>query len=582
MDNNNSKTKDEKKTTNEEQEKKGSKNETNDKRKDAQGDKSPKSGKHPKPGKQSKPKKPNKDDDKDGKNGKQAKFKPYPFTNDMPNSNDWKFYAPTEAIARQAGSLPWNYMGGTNLPLSFLDRASTTEFTGRSLASVLKINYVPSIGITSKGVDGVNMASKQLYTFIRKNNSGAANYEAPDLMMTCLMMRDIYTNYCELRRVLGLIKRFALKNHNLPDLVITALGFDPDDIRENYAQYVARLNLLALKINSFAMPSYFTMNLRAAYISNNVFGDSKSIEGQFYVFCKTGYFTWTPIAETTGSSLTYKTYGFSANTRLSAYFDIVEGQIDSLFLDEDVNIMSGDILKAFGANGIYQLSLMDTDSYTEIIYDENILMQIHNSHCALIVPDVLSYNSVNSTFNVTQSNQLIQWEPVIKYTYTAANSELTNGSEVYFDRIALNSIKADPLYTDVLEWTRCITLGQSDISISGTEASVTYTPFTCGLELVINYHLFYYSGTNVARTVLVNYVDANTLKSNFVAEAIIDQFDWRPLMYYFDTGDNAIHVNGDVKIITTVDVTTLTKINDMANYAAVYGVNLYNIGPKTK
>lgn len=49
-----------------------------------------------------------------------------------------------------------------------------------------------------------------------------------------------------------------------------------------------------------------------------------------------------------------------------------------LLADEDINIMSGDIIKAYGDN-LYKLPFMEDNEIQDIIHDENLLLQFTNS-----------------------------------------------------------------------------------------------------------------------------------------------------------------------------------------------------------
>lgn len=174
----------------------------------------------------------------------------------VPWKNDWQYYAVTEQIAKDIGSIPYNKLPGASVKLEAIVNGEKSALSYMP-QSVCVLRYLTTCGRATERTSGINMAAVQLYTFVRHANSGARNYEAADLMMYILAMRDIYAEYFELKRVIGLAMSYTYTNKNLPDLLIQACGVDPIDLRRNLAQYRGRLNVLAEKINSWAVPKYF-------------------------------------------------------------------------------------------------------------------------------------------------------------------------------------------------------------------------------------------------------------------------------------------------------------------------------------
>lgn len=71
----------------------------------------------------------------------------------------------------------------------------------------MKIGFVPSIGRTSGESSPANVASKNIYSFVRFANSGRTNYEATDLMMFLLAMDNAYMYAGYLIRIYGIIMK---------------------------------------------------------------------------------------------------------------------------------------------------------------------------------------------------------------------------------------------------------------------------------------------------------------------------------------------------------------------------------------
>lgn len=63
---------------------------------------------------------------------------------------------------------------------------------------------------------------------------------------------------------------------------------------------------------------------------------------------------------------------------INDYFRLLDSMLTVLLADEDINIMSGDIIKAYGDN-LYKLPFMEDNEIQDIIHDENLLLQFTNS-----------------------------------------------------------------------------------------------------------------------------------------------------------------------------------------------------------
>lgn len=486
-----------------------------------------------------------------------------------PKRNDWRFYAATEQIAKDVASLPFNYLGGTKFPTSgvTINTQGQLEVVNNTSAipAVLNVNYVNSIGVTTSKTQGINMAAIQLYTYVRQRNSGASNYEAPDLAMYILALRELYSELARLKKIIGLAGKFDYYNHNIPDLLLLACGVDANDLRNNLAQYRARLNLLISKADAFALPSYFKIIDRSYFIEASVFMDSNSIRGQFYNFNKRGYYVWSPVSSTTGTELVFKQT--TTQTKFSYHLDQAQEMLDAMYLDSDALLMSGDILKAFGESGLMNMTEVPENYVTPFVYDEDILSQIENSYAikpshTVTEADLLA--SVTDAWNITQSNQLIKFEPKFK----VSTSEIPG----YVTKFAFNSHKENPDYKDVLEWSRLM----CTMSAVGTEAEGMLVSLTStGLEVVLSYSLYGYvlnSPQNIANlgSTINGIEQGNSLNSALS----ITNFDWHPFLYAIYV--QSVRVVGDLKVATAVDADTIQKINDAAIYGALYDDSLYS------
>nr|DAP51702.1 MAG TPA: capsid [Picobirnaviridae sp.] len=513
---------------------------------------------------------------KNGKNKKGVRGKQN--HRDNPRRNDWRFYAASEEIAKSVASVPFNYMGGTPFNIKGTvfasDEAPAVAVSNTAaIPAVMALDYVPSIGNVAPGTaTSINLASAQLYTMIRRANSGAKVYEAADVMMYVLAMQDIYASYFNCKRALGCLKLHTIQNHNLPKAVLRALQIDYEDLRANAAQYRAILNELATKINAFAIPSYFKAFDRSAFINSRLFGDSNDIKGQIYLYHKTGYYVWSATASETGSSLVWNQYvlddtGTSKTLSLGEYLKLLNDQIDALYLDSDILTMSGDIFKAFPGK-LYAVSEIGEDFITEILYDTDVLAQIENSFALIPNYSLIGRNNWSWNMNVVQSNQLISFNPFVStQTETAIFTlGLTLNSR------AFNSHKENPDFRDVLEWTRNSTV----VAIESSATSVRSRAIQSGLEIILGYNIWYYNSQTLTVFSFGHIIPSLSNNIGTQQIALLSNFDWMPILYAPGTVANSpCYIYGDVKNITLLDSEVLSRIHTAAMYGAYFSTE-YN------
>lgn len=241
------------------------------------------------------------------------------------------------------------------------------------------------------------MTMRSLFTFVRHVNSGRTNYEAPDLMLYVMAMDNIYLRIHEIKRLIRLGYHYEMRNRTIPNKIYSALGVDITDTINNMANYRARLNMAISKANSLAVPSSFNLFARRTVLGSVVLTDEPNRPTQLIIPEADGYYTYNSKGKTGGrleyvtkQSLTkatnetsYKADGVMRVTPLRKLtvddlLKSLENELSTLLSDEDINIMSGDILKAYG-NNLYSLKYIEENEALELVHDENLLMQFKNS-----------------------------------------------------------------------------------------------------------------------------------------------------------------------------------------------------------
>lgn len=483
----------------------------------------------------------------------------------IPERNDWRYYALSEEIAKQVGSIPYSYLTGVPVGITFAGSNLQQDRTWMSQA-IARVEVDNAQMTASFDNSGFRLATNQLYTFVRHANSGARNYEAPDLMMYVLAMRDIYSEFCCIARALGLLKTFSFVNRNTPRFILQTMRLDYEDAIGNAAQYCARLNIIGKQINSLAIPKYFKAFSRADYIYSNIFMDSNDMRGQFIYFDKRGYYTFSTTTNESGTELIYNQHAGSIQGPITIgdRLNVLQQMVDAVTIDTDALTMSGDILHAFKDAQLYQTGEITLTTTVAPVFDEDILAQVENMHTMEMVGEG---NDVwQASMNVTQSDGAINWSPawIVADPWHALQP----------DKYLFNSHKENPDFKDNLEWSRLMATWMSN---KPTDAVTTAVLTSCGLEIPYRFVMFIQGSPfewslsqNVGATSSFTQMEA-------ISTIVASGFDWHPTSYVRTTinDQDALLTFADIKHQTWINTNIIASIHDAANTAAFFATDLY-------
>lgn len=470
--------------------------------------------------------------------------------------NDWEWYALSEEIAKSIGGFSYSDLTGVpkNVTITTATSKDTDVSTGVWLnQNVMKVGYINAQFATADVTSSLSKAATQLYVFLRHVNSGARNYEPADVMAVVLAMREIYSEFFEIKRALGIARYFNFFNRAIPEVLEQALQIDFDDLKKNIAIYRGELNILANTINSIAIPRYFKAFERAALISSVVFSDSDSMRGQFYVYDRMGYYTFSGTSETTGSALIFNTKAAIGTVETIAIrLDRLNNMVAAILEDTDANTITGDVLHAFKDTEVYILDQIPDDYMVVPVFNEDLLAQVENSISLVSCGMQLNYADAG-TLNVTQAQGRLVWQP----TFTKS----TSGNLFKLSHYLFNSHKDEVDYRDNLEWSRLL----FTINVSGG-ANRTMTITSTGLELVVEHFIF--SAPNTTPIAIIQF---NPSTAQMMA---LEQFDWHPTVYSTTT-IGALSTGADLKKFVWIEESLIAKIHDAANNASFTSLDLY-------
>ena len=480
--------------------------------------------------------------------------------------NDPSWYNKDPQLVKDVANISFNTPIGKPLGDEITIATSTgasAQEPARVVPGVMVLRYFVTPGMTDGTVsDAVNIAARNIYSFVRYANSGASNYEPVDLMMYLLAMDSLYTLYAWGVRTYAILNYASRFSGYYPTALAHAIGLQMggsnDDWTSNLSNVRAFINQFGVKISAFNVPANFPYFNRHIWMVSNIFKDMNIRRSQVYAFTPSWIYQYqfeggglapanfTPTHGNENNGLSFKEYKTICDQTLS----LLNG-------NEDIGIMSGDILKAYGESNMFKVTTIPEEVELPFVYSEEVLSQIAG---AAVVP--VDYATANiaqdgknrigvgtrdsSTGLLQQEGYYITWQQNLEYTKTA---------------VLVNMLKDDPTPDDVMVATR---LSATYAAESGTTCKVT----TYGTEIVtkVDIMTFNSNGEEVLVTAQSNYqaVDASDPIQTFY-DCVI-KFDWAP--------DFAIFI---VDTTSGLSISSILHTQDFGNVATIQATTLRNM-----
>nr|AVX53706.1 putative capsid [Marmot picobirnavirus] len=313
-------------------------------------------------------------------------------------TNDPAWYASDASLARDSAAIPFSWATGTTSGLSVpegnfvFDSAEALACKNFVSPGIMTMWLSPSIGEASTPASPINVAAASIYSYVRHANSGHSNYNATDLMLYLIAIGEVIAFSNFLIRAYGTAALVSNRNRYLPKMLLEAQRIDAEDLQNNLAQFRYGINLAMNKLSSFAVPANFTYYRRKGFLYSGIYTEGQSAKDQIYIYAPAGFLRFdsnagsgpTDAFEGCLTYIQYNTTGQRTLYKASDLLKMLNGLIDQIVMSEDLNIMSGDILKAYGEGGIMKYGRLEPDFTMGLTYDTNVLEQMKN---ATILPE---------------------------------------------------------------------------------------------------------------------------------------------------------------------------------------------------
>lgn len=467
-------------------------------------------------------------------------------------ANDVAWYSKNPEMLRSVGNISflaaqgskWDWYNGKELSI---DNYVQTN------PGIMRLEFVPTFGKSESKADAVNIAAQNIYTYIRNTNSGARNYAAADLMMYLLALDSIYMMWNHARTVYGMARSFSAINRYMGEALIRSMNYDYDDIAGNLASYRTQINNIAAKITTLCAPATMPLFLRHSWMTSNVFADEPNGKASFYYFIPTMMYIFSEKTSDQGTQLLPLTKPDTFGDVLKA----INVCIDRLLYSDSAGILSGDILKAYGATGLFRLSPISEDFEVVPSYNPTVLTQIENIITAPVDPESLTISQDVNTQSITQSVTLKE-DPALT---------------TYFGYVkpTINLHVLEPTPGDIMEATRLMVTNEAP----GSKVLYTY-----GTEIVTDITIigidYDSDGTGLNLFARDGFTTYNHEQFFSASEfGLRDKFNYAPRLYLFyvteDENGGDIEamsaVIGDVDVIAFVERNQLANIHDVALFS---------------
>lgn len=315
------------------------------------------------------------------------------------SENDPQWYASNQQLLQDAFSLSLPYALGSAYSLPDITGTNpTTSSSKHYVPGVAAICVTPCPGVSGDRMSAVNLAAAKMYSWIRHANSGAANYDPADLMMYILAMDNCYMLFNFLKRAYGIMRTYNQKNRYMPKALIETMNLDFDDLSANLCTFRSAINKLATALSSFAVPATLPYITRHAWLFSGLYADAPSFKSQTFLYNPSKLFKFvekTPTGELAYLEPVSICLRATAKFKIDGVSALVKEFTNPLLSSQDFNIISGDILKAYGLANVISIAPIGEDYMVLPTYSEEVLSQIENTY-ALAETD--------NTTNITQSS----------------------------------------------------------------------------------------------------------------------------------------------------------------------------------
>ena len=287
-------------------------------------------------------------------------------------TNDPSWYMQYPSLLDSSANYKFNTPLGTNIDIG-------GAYPLMSVPGIMRFDTHVCPGLAIDVDSPINIQSRKLYTYMRAQRSGSAQYDPSDVMAYLLAIDSAYCFYFAMKRLVGTVNRADVNNRYLPSALVAAQGFNYDELQKNVANLTTYLQTYVTRLSSFFIPADMTLLARHSTIFSNIYMDKASAKAQYYLYNPSGYYKYVEVADTMqAASLKFTRFTKTTNT-LEDIYSMGESLIRPLVNSGDINQISTDVYHAFKDRGLYTVADIPMYYMFEPVYDIEMLNQLQNS-----------------------------------------------------------------------------------------------------------------------------------------------------------------------------------------------------------
>lgn len=322
------------------------------------------------------------------------------------------------------------------------------------------------------------------------------------------------------------------------------------------ANFRYQINRFAVALTSLNIPNELPIYSRQTWLPQNLFMDHPGMKSQTYAFVPKILHQYEGYSSSKGGYLHGLEWKSLSLTRKLETFTIM---LNTLLADQDIGIMSGDTLKAFGPDKLLHVNMIGEDYTTIPVYDETVLMQIENLTICGGTPFTQAAHddvpAINTMYDIWQDPGLgnrIFYVPTINTTVAEVKYATYN---------KLINIRHDnPSVDDMFEATRFTVMGSIDYEEFDAYDEPCNIVLDCiGTEIVTDVHIVDMDET-------FDYIDN---RINVTAA-------WKPCMLFSSFRYHPILMASGSRTVPDQEITSKLLV-DFANYTVLDRKELLNM-----
>lgn len=418
--------------------------------------------------------------------------------------NDPSWYMRNPIAAKKAGSLNFTYPLGYVVDLDSELFRSGPQYGQQTFPGMMKLDVVPALPTSKTAASALNVAAFKLYTFIRHENSGSRNYDAPDLMLYVLGVAELYAYVNWLQRIYLVANSYSVENAYIPRTMCALEGVDYEDVITNMADFAYELDNRLNKLRAYRCPGDMPIFARRAFMFKDIYIEGPSIKDQMYFFHPDSFYVFKLDSDGAGKLHSMALNDICApalpgKLSVKSLFNGFDYLLNAITAQEDFSIMSGDILKAYGSN-VISIGTFDPSPSAGFtpVYNVEMLEQIQNSTIyGMTSVDNKQSNEFTFTVNVDieqdPTKAFLVCDPTMKYKEKSEGSNLATvkTKRDYQSARIMTSSKLDPTPVDVMENSRLMAITTSIDKSEGPIYEEAHH-ILCGTELIVACQIGYY------------------------------------------------------------------------------------------